>query len=97
MKLQQWFHSNEYVHRQQVKMDEAKKWYEEIYGTGKVHRDGVLNDMAARYDDYLALVEEVDAWRVGGKAKAKVRQLIQNHRVEQAAAAAARAPAVVRP
>ncbi|MGK0274269.1 MAG: hypothetical protein ACI9N0_000643 [Ilumatobacter sp.] len=93
-KLQKFFHSKKHNERQAVKIDEAQSWYESVYGAGGSDRNEVLGDIQVRYDEYRALSEEVDAWDVGGKAGAKVRQLIADLRVKQAAAAAAKATKV---
>jgi hypothetical protein len=84
-KLQKAFHSKKYAERHQNKMDEAAAWHAGIYGAGGAHRGAVLNDINNRHAEYLQLVEEVDAWGVGGAAKAKVNALLQEERQRTAA------------
>jgi hypothetical protein len=88
-KLQKFFHTKKWAERQDVKLAEAQSWYDGIYGANAAHRGEVYADLDNRHADYMALVEEVDAWDVGGKAGAKVRALIASLRVKQQAAAAA--------
>lgn len=85
-KLQQFFHSKNWAERQDVKLNEAQSWYDGIYGANGAHRNDVYADLDNRHADYMALVEEVDAWDVGGKAGTKVRALIADLRVKQEAA-----------
>lgn len=56
----------------EVKSLVAKNWYESIYGSGSDHRDHVLGDEGT-YEDYRALPEESDAWRVGDEFDAKLK------------------------
>lgn len=92
-KLQRFFHTKKWGERQDVKLAEAESWYESIYGANGATRNEVLGDIQVRYDEYRALSEEVDAWDAGGKAGAKVRQLIAANRLKAAAAAKAKADA----
>lgn len=85
-KAQKFFHTKKYAERQVVKMAEAESWYQSVYGSGAVSREAVMADLGNRYDDYRALSEEVDAWDVGGKTGAKLRELMAAVRVKQAAA-----------
>ncbi len=91
-KLQKAFHSKKYAERHQNKMDEAQAWYDGIYGAGGVNRAAVYADLANRHADYLQLVEEVDAWGVGGSAQNKVRALLQTERQRLALLAGAGGP-----
>ena len=91
-KLQKAFHSKKYAERHQNKMDEAQAWYDGIYGAGGANRAAVYADLANRHADYLQLVEEVDAWGVGGSAQNKVRALLQVERQRLAVAAGAGGP-----
>ncbi len=43
----------------------ADGWYQSVYGTGSAHRERVLGPTGT-YEEYRALPEESDAWRVGG-------------------------------
>ncbi len=86
-KVQKAFHSKKYAERHQKKLDEASDWYESVYGTGSAHRGAVYADLNNRVADYMALAEEVDAWAVGGSAKAKIVALLQTERLRLAAAA----------
>lgn len=46
----------------------AEAMFESVYGTGSAHRNSVLSNITAgNYEQYRALPEEADAWRVGGK------------------------------
>lgn len=44
---------------------EAEQWYQSVYGSGSAHREHVLTDPDAPYEDYRNLPEEADAWRTG--------------------------------
>lgn len=46
----------------------ATAMFESVYGTGAQDRNAVLSNITAdNYEQYRALPEEADAWRVGGK------------------------------
>lgn len=84
-KTQKFFHTKEYNERQDKKLSEASSWYEGIYGTGAQNREDVYQDLSNRKSDYLALVEEADAWAVAAKAKAKVSALLDEVRKKESA------------
>lgn len=88
--LQKAFHSKKYAERHQNKLDEAAAWHHGIYGAGGAHRGAVYADLANRHAEYMQLVEEVDAWGVGGAAENKIRAVLQAERLrfaqQQAAA-----------
>ncbi|MHB8646934.1 MAG: hypothetical protein ACYDAR_14185, partial [Thermomicrobiales bacterium] len=64
----------------QNKLADATAWHAGIYGAGGANRGAVYADLANRHADYLQLVEEVDAWGVGGSAENKVRAVLQAER-----------------
>lgn len=46
----------------------ADAMFESVYGAGAAERNAILGDTTGtRYEEYRALPEEADAWRVGGK------------------------------
>lgn len=72
------FHSKKYAERHTTKMQEADDWYQSVYGTGTAHRTGVLTAVPMDMNLYQVLPEEIDAYIVGPKAKAKFQQLMNN-------------------
>jgi hypothetical protein len=78
-KVSKALHSKKYNERQEKKMQEGDSWYQSIWGTGRVERTDVLNNINTgdNYNKYLALPEEVDAYTVGPMAKDRFKELMK--------------------
>jgi hypothetical protein len=56
-----------------VQVYDIRRWWRSIYAVSRTHRGQVLAHIQDHYDDYRALAEEVDAWRLGDSVEEEVK------------------------